>query len=246
MTVGTGISGELNSVSCGRVFFPSGYKCCTDVCTAKENAVLAFGSGVGEDKSGRLNNVTCDSWGPSKVCVRSNCLRTRQHDKRVYILHKSQLVDRLPCEVSLGLQMGYGISVTLYFCVKYVARGSMLVSTFRANDTVHGQVSCRRPYIKAVSYLTWFSGGSLTNRILIPWRERASILSLKPVNTHSGGSNGAIAGSKKQGHMTVTRSVTYIKAVLFFGTMLTRESNNKTKVKPLTTTKIGMRNWRDT
>ena len=115
MTVGTGISGELNSVSCGRVFFPSGYKCCTDVCTAKENAVLAFGSGVGEDKSGRLNNVTCDSWGLSRECVRSNYLRTRQHDKRVYILHKSQLVDRLPCEVSLGLQMGYGISVTLYF-----------------------------------------------------------------------------------------------------------------------------------
>ena len=80
MTVGTGIVGELNSVSCGRVVFPSGYRCCTDVCTAKENAIFAFGSGVGVDRPGRLNKVTCDSWGLSKERPRSNCLRTRKHD----------------------------------------------------------------------------------------------------------------------------------------------------------------------
>lgn len=112
MTVGTGIAGELNSE---RVAFPSGYRCCTDVFTAKENADFAFGSGVGVDRSGRLNNVTCDSWGLSKECVRSNCLRTRQHDKRVYILHISELVDRLPCKVFLGLQKCYGISIALCF-----------------------------------------------------------------------------------------------------------------------------------
>ena len=114
MTVGTGIVGEVNSVSCGRIFLPSGYKCCTDVCIAKENALFAFGSGVGLDRSGRLYKVTCDSWGLSKECVRGNYLRTRQYDKRVYILHKSQLVDSPSCEVFLGLQMGHGVSITLY------------------------------------------------------------------------------------------------------------------------------------
>jgi hypothetical protein len=114
MTVGTGIVGEVNSVSCGRIFLPSGYKCCTDVCIAKENALFALGSGVGLDRSGRLYNVTCDSWGLSKEWVRGNYLRTRQYDKRVYILHKSQLVDSPSCEVFLGLQMGHGVSLTLY------------------------------------------------------------------------------------------------------------------------------------
>jgi hypothetical protein len=63
MTIGTGITGVLNSPSCGRVFLPSGCGCCTNVWTAKEKAVLAFGSGVGLDRSGRLYNVTCDSFG---------------------------------------------------------------------------------------------------------------------------------------------------------------------------------------
>lgn len=114
MTVGTGIAGEANSVSCGRIFFPSGYKCCTDVCIAKENALFAFESGVGLDRSGMLYNVTCDSWGLSNEWVTGNCLRTRQNNERVYILHKSQLVDSPPCEVFLGLQMGHSESVTLY------------------------------------------------------------------------------------------------------------------------------------
>jgi len=46
--------------------------------------------------------------------VRGNYIRTRQYDKRVYILHKSKLVDSPPCEVFLGLQMGHGVSLTLY------------------------------------------------------------------------------------------------------------------------------------
>lgn len=114
MTVGTGIVGEVNSVSGDRIFPPSGYKCCTDVCIAKEYALFPFGSGVGLDRSGRLYNVTCDSWGLSKEWLRKNYLRTRQYDKRVYILHKPQLVDSPPCEVFLGLQVGHGGSLTLF------------------------------------------------------------------------------------------------------------------------------------
>lgn len=64
MTVGMAIAGEVNSAPCGRVVSPSGCKSCTDVCTANENAVFAFNSGVGFDRSGS-NKVTCDSWRPS-------------------------------------------------------------------------------------------------------------------------------------------------------------------------------------
>jgi hypothetical protein len=114
MTVGTGITGELNSGLCGRVLVPSGYKCCTEVCTAKEKAVFAFGSRVGFERSGRLNNVTCDSWGLSECRgMRSEHLRTGKHDERIYILYKSKLVDSSSREALLGLQMGYSVGIAV-------------------------------------------------------------------------------------------------------------------------------------
>jgi len=78
MTVGTEITGGLNSAPCGRVVFPSGYKCCTDEFTAKENAFFAFDSGVGFDRSGRSNKVTCDSWRPSNSRTRRETIYARE------------------------------------------------------------------------------------------------------------------------------------------------------------------------
>jgi hypothetical protein len=74
----------------------------------------------------------------------------------------------------------------------------MLKSTCWVIDTVHGQIPDRSPYIEAVSFLTQISCASVTDWMLIPCRERASILSLKPVNTLSGGSNGAMMTKRQE------------------------------------------------
>ncbi len=100
--------------------------------------------------------------------MRGNYLRTRQYDKRVHILHKSQLVDSPPCKVFLGLQVGHGVSLTIYTSRQtHGLYGSMLKSTSWAIDTVHGQIPDRSPYIEAVSF-TQISCASVTDWMLIP------------------------------------------------------------------------------
>lgn len=140
MTVGTAIAGELNSAPCGRIVFPSGYKCCTDVCTANEKADFAFNSGVGFDRSGRSNRVTWDSWRPSNSRMRRETSYARESTTSELVSFTtpswSMALRVRPFLVSKWVMMSGSPSV-----LSRIMHGSLplgIISTFRTSDAVHG------------------------------------------------------------------------------------------------------------